>query len=34
MSDKDEFQLRKTVNKLNMSDWTAALDKKLQECVV
>ena len=34
MSDKDEFQLRKTVSKLNMSDWTAALDKKLQECVV
>ena len=34
MSDADEFQLRKLVSKLNMSDWTLALDKKLQECVV
>ena len=34
ISDADEFQLRKLVSKLNMSDWSTGLDKKLQDCVV
>ena len=34
MSDADEFQLRKLISKLNMSDWSVDLDKKLQDCVV
>ena len=34
ISDADEFQLRKTVAKLNMSDWTPNLDMMLQQNVV